>query len=229
MSRHLGALLTIGLIVSMAGPAPAAAQQTTRLDEAEQLLRRLVETYGVSGAEGPVRDQVQSRLPGWATAETDSAGNLWVRVGKGGAPVVIVAHLDEIGFRISGIRDDGMLELTQRGGFFLSLFEGRPALVHTQDGPIPGVFTPRDSATLTRRPPGTPRVDLGTGSRAGTDALGVRVGQTVTMPKEYTRLAGTRATGRSFDDRVGCVALLLALRQLNPARLRRGDLRVERA
>jgi hypothetical protein len=46
------------------------------------------------------------------------------------------------------------------------------------------------------------------------------VGSTVTSPKSYARLAGTRVTGRSFDDRVGCAALVLALRRLDPARLR---------
>jgi len=40
------------------------------------------------------------------------------------------------------------------------------------------------------------------------------------MPKQFVRLAGTRATGRSFDDRVGCTALLLALRHLDRAKLR---------
>jgi len=42
----------------------------------------------------------------------------------------------------------------------------------------------------------------------------------VTNPKSYVRLAGTRATGRSFDDRVGSAALLLAVRRLDPKRLR---------
>jgi endoglucanase len=40
------------------------------------------------------------------------------------------------------------------------------------------------------------------------------------MPKEFVRLAGTRATGRSFDDRVGSTAQVLAVRRLNPARLK---------
>jgi putative aminopeptidase FrvX len=144
-----------------------------------------------------------------------------VRAGHGGPLVVFVAHMDEIGFRITGIRADGQLELTPRGGFMLSLFEGQPALVHTGHGSVPGVFTPRDP----ERPPAhraaePPRVDLGTASREATESLGVHPGQTVTMPKAYVRLAGTRATGRSFDDRVGDAALLLALRRLDPARLR---------
>lgn len=198
----------------------AAVTPATRLAETERMLRRLVEVHGVSGMEAPVREVVESLLPPWARAETDTAGNLWVRVGEGGAPVVFVAHLDEIGFRVTGIRDDGTLDLINRGGFFPSLYEGRPALVHTGTRSVPGVFMPRDSGSTTRRPPAPLRVDLGTTSRAATEALGVRVGHTVTSPKSYARLAGTRATGRSFDDRAGCVALLLALRELHPARLR---------
>ncbi|MGH7674398.1 MAG: M20/M25/M40 family metallo-hydrolase, partial [Gemmatimonadales bacterium] len=148
----------------------------------------------------------------------DSAGNLWVRVGGGDPVVVFVAHLDEIGFAVTGVRDDGTLELRTRGGFFPSLFEAQPALVHADSATVPGVFLPRDSGATRRAPPPL-RVDLGTGSRAATEARGVRPGHTVTMPKEYVRLAGTRATGRSFDDRVGSAALVLALRRLVPSRL----------
>ena len=58
------------------------------------------------------------------------------------------------------------------------------------------------------------RVDVGTADRAATEALGIRLGHTVTSPKRYVRLLGTRATGRSFDDRVGSTALVLAARRL---------------
>ena len=64
------------------------------------------------------------------------------------------------------------------------------------------------------------RVSVGATTRAGAESLGVRVGQTITMPKQYVRLAGTRATGRSFDDRMGCAALILALRRLDRAKLK---------
>jgi putative aminopeptidase FrvX len=158
-------------------------------------------------------------LPPWARPETDSAGNLWVRAGRGDPLVVFVAHLDEIGFRVSGIRDDGTLAIAAQGGFFSSLFEARPALVHTAGGVVPGVFTPRDSATGIRSP-GEFRVDVGVTSRAAAESLGIRPGDTVTGVKRFRRLAGTRVTGRSLDDRVGCTALLLALRRLEPARLR---------
>jgi len=195
-----------------------AIQDTSRIADAQAVLSQLVETYGVSGAEAPVREAIKRLLPAWARSETDTAGNLWVRVGPGDGPVVIVAHMDEIGFRVDTIRSDGSLALRTRGGFFPSLFEAQPALVHADRGSIPGVFLPRDTLSLRRAPPPL-RVSVGATTRAGAESLGVAVGQTVTMPKHYLRLAATRATGRSFDDRLGCAALILALRQLDRARL----------
>lgn len=208
----------------LVAPRVAAAQDSVRIAEVESVLARLVESYGPSGAEGPVRAVVQQLLPAGVRAETDTAGNLVVRVGKGDPAVVVIAHLDEIGYRVTEIRDDGSLALAPVGGFFPSLYEGRPALVHAPSGAIAGVFVPRTAATAAAgtptRQPSEIALDVGTDSRTATERLGVRVGQTVTMPKQYVRLAGTRATARSFDDRVGCAALVLALRKFDPAKLR---------
>jgi putative aminopeptidase FrvX len=194
-------------------------QDTGRVSEAQAIIAQLIESYGVSGAETPVRQVVQRLLPTWARSETDTTGNLWVRVGQGDSPVVIVAHLDEIGYRVDSILADGSLAIRPRGGFFPSPFESQPALVHGDRGDIPGIFLPRDSG-FTRRTPPPLRASVGATTRAGAESLGVKVGQTITMPKEYVRLAGTRATARSFDDRLGCAALILALRQLDRAKLK---------
>ena len=213
------AVVAAAALLSVLPPYRLSAQDSTRIAEAQSVLAQLVETYGVSGAEGPVRETVKRLLPSWAKSETDTAGNLWVRVGQGSPVVVVIAHLDEIGFRVTGIRDDGTLELETRGGFISSLFEAKPALVHTDQGDIAGVFLPRDSG-FTRHTPPPLRVDVGAGSRAKAMARGVSPGQTVTMPKQYVRLSGTRATGRSFDDRVGATAQLIALRRLDRAALK---------
>ena len=207
------------LFLSTGPPVRLSAQDSARIAEAQAVLAPLVESYGVSGAEGPVRELVKRLLPAWAKSETDSAGNLWVRIGQGNPLVVFVAHMDEIGFRVTAIREDGSLELEPRGGFIASLFEAQPALVHADRGDVAGVFIPRDSG-FTRHTPPPVRVDLGTTSRAATMARGVSPGATVTMPKQYVRLTGTRATGRSFDDRVGDAAQLLALRHLDRAALK---------
>ncbi len=215
---------------SGARPADVGSERTDpRIEEARAILSELVETYAVSGAEEPMRRAVERLLPDWVEVRTDGAGNLRARVGSGTPLVVFVAHLDEIGFSVAGIREDGLLQVEPRGGFYGSLFEGEPALVHTGKGSVPAVFAIREEtgdaaavggpvAGLSASGPWL--VDPGTGARARTEALGIRSGDTVTMPKRLARLAGFRVSGRSLDDRVGCAAQILALRALDRSRLR---------
>ena len=208
-------LLALALAVT-----PARAQDPAAMREVEAVLRPLVEVHGPSGMEDPVRDAVRRALPSWARPEVDSAGNLVLSLGRGEPVVVFVAHLDEVGFAVRSVREDGLLEVEPLGGLFPSLWEGRPALVHIGGDAVPGVFQPRAADAPPGRQPPALRVDVGTGSRSATEALGIRPGHTVTSPKEYVRLAGPRATGRSFDDRVGSAAQILAVRRIDPARLR---------
>jgi putative aminopeptidase FrvX len=60
------------------------------------------------------------------------------------------------------------------------------------------------------------RAYVGTSSREETEKLGIKAGDWVTIEKAYRPLMGTRAVGRSFDDRVGCAALIAAVRALGP-------------
>jgi putative aminopeptidase FrvX len=210
-------LLALLALFPLAG---AAAQDPERLRETEAVLETLVESYGVSGMEAPVRDAVRRLLPAWAKPRVDTAGNLWVTAGRGEPTVVLVAHLDEVGFEVTAIGEDGMLEVSPRGGIFPALWAGRPALVHGGRLPVPGVFQPLDSAVVRSGDSVTLRVDVGATSRARVESLGIERGFTVTNPKDYVRLAGARATARSFDDRVGSAAQVMALRRLDPGKLR---------
>ena len=221
-----GLLLAAAAGSAAAQQAPrAAATEALRIAEAQDVLRALTETYAVSGHEAAMREAVIRLLPAWADPTIDSAGNVLVRLGRGAPLVVFIAHLDELGFEVTAIRDDGRLDLRARGGFYLSLFEGEPALVHAARGAVSGVFAVRDTiGAAPRRTPTSLRADVGTTSRAATEALGIRPGDAVTMPKAYARLGGTRATARSLDDRTGCAAQILALRRLDPRTLTRSAL-----
>jgi putative aminopeptidase FrvX len=185
-------------------------------------LAGLIPAYGVSNHEGPVRDLVKQLLPSWAKPETDDAGNLVLRVGT--APfgpktpsILIVAHMDEIGYEVKSISKDGRLEVTSDGGGELSFFLGHPALVHTATGDHDAIMElpngwdeqkfdwprGRDAAAAIR-------VDVGARTPEEVAGLGIKVGDTITIPKAYRPLLGTRANGRSFDDRVGDTALISA-------------------
>jgi putative aminopeptidase len=204
-------------------PPPAIAETATGHGEATRLLASLVARYGVSGAEGPVREEVLRSLPAWAKPETDAKGNVTVTVGRGGDPLLFVAHMDEVGFRVEQVLPDGRLRLQTRGGLIPSVWEAQAALVHGDRGPVSGVFEPREdwwtaAKGLLAEPP---TVYLGVSSAREAEALGVHAGGTVTMPKRMFRIGPHRVLARGFDDRVGSAALLLALRQIDPAKLHR--------
>lgn len=207
--------LALALVASV--PHPGAAQvRQERIEASAHILADLVETYGVSGDEDAVREAIQSHLPDWARPTVDSAGNLWVRVGQGDPTVVFVAHMDEVGWEVTEIHANGTLAIRRRGGFLSWLWEATPALVHTDDAQVPGVFAPRTGTVETREASDGFVVDVGTTTRAATEALGIASGDMITNPKKFVRLAGNRATGRSFDDRVGSTAQIMALHDIDP-------------
>ena len=215
-----------------AARADARAAPRDSLAPVRTLLTALADSYGVSEHEAPVRAAVLRALPAWARerAKVDSIGNIVLAAGPARDTVVFIAHLDEIGFEIARIAPDGTLSLRTRGGFFRSLWEGQPALLHFDPPRQPpagcalrfvpgasprsaaGVFVPRASATT--KQPAEVTAWMGVDSVA-LAACGVTTGMSLTGVKHATPLAGTRFSARSIDDRAGCAALILAVRDLN--------------
>ena len=186
------------------------------------LVAPLVETYGVSGHETAVREAVAKRLPAWARPEVDARGNLTVSFGSGGQQLLFVAHTDELGYEITGIQEDGTATVRKRGGFFDSLLEAHPVLVHAARGQVGAVVAPRPNyqrATESQPKADEVVIEFGTTSRQQTEALGVVKGDAITVHKQFTELAGTRGTARAIDDRAGCAALLAAIAAIDPAKV----------
>jgi len=215
--------------------APAVPVKPKTAPATTEILRALVERYGVSGKEGPVREAIAALLPSWAKPDTDGAGNLILRLGKAGKGTkrpraVFVAHSDEIGYAVRRIEEDGRLTVQSLGGGISEFFAGHTMFVHTRTGIRPGVMElpsgwnqpgfewPRGGGGQQAggQAQRGPRVDVGARSADEARQLGVEAGDTVTVPKKFRRLAEQRANGRSFDDRVGCTALVAAVWALGP-------------
>ncbi len=189
----------------------------------ENTVSQLVAKYGVSTTEQPVRDHILSQLPKWAKPEVDTKGNIKITFGKGKQHIAFVGHMDEVGFLVDSIRNDGTLVLKELGGFFNWVWEGHAALVHTASKDIPALFEPRNNySQATKRFNGTIPLTVNAGFHSREEAItaGVTIGSSsVTMPKKMIRLSDSKATARGFDDRAGCAALLLALENINPDQL----------
>ena len=195
-------------------------------------IAELVTAYGASGHESAVREKVKELLPEWARkqARTDDAGNLLLHLGdeklNAKTPrLAFVAHMDEIGYEVKKIGDDGRVELAVLGGGYPQYFLGHTALLHKSDGSIagavmelpsgwdkPGFEWPQSLRTMDD----PARAYVGTTSREETEKLGIKAGDWLTIEKAYRPLIEMRAIGRSFDDRVGCAALIKAVKTIGP-------------
>jgi putative aminopeptidase FrvX len=131
--------------------------------------------------------------------------------------------MDEIGYEVKKIEDDGRLFVSVVGGGYPEYFLGHVVVIHKTDGnSVGGVLElpagwdqPGFEWTHGTRSMEEPvHVYVGTHSAEETQKLGIKVGDWITIPKEYRPLLGTRANARSFDDRVGCAALVEAVRAL---------------
>ncbi len=110
------------------------------------LLQELSETPGIPGREDLVRERIRAELDDTAfDVRVDAMGNLIAEArGPEGAPkVMISAHMDEIGFIVRHVDDQGFLRLQNLGGFDMRNLFARQVLVHAhRGGPRIGVLNP---------------------------------------------------------------------------------------
>ena len=119
------------------------------------LLKRLCETPGIPGREERVRGLIEREIEGlFDEVTTDALGSLHCRRGprKGSAvskipgdsatKVMLLCHMDEIGFYVSHINDKGFVYLNPAGGFDPRNLFSRRVLLCTDNGDLKGVMNP---------------------------------------------------------------------------------------
>jgi putative aminopeptidase FrvX len=177
-----------------------------------ELLRQLCEMPGVPGHEDRVRKLIMSEIDGLFDEVTvDPMGSLLCRrdADKPDAPkIMLLCHMDEIGFLVSHISDKGYLYLQPVGGFDPRNLFSRRVLVCTDDGDFKGVMNPGgkpihiSSAEDRKKIPevGEFYVDLGLGE-AAKDVI--KVGDFVVMDEPFIEI-GDKFVSKALDNRIAC-------------------------
>jgi endoglucanase len=144
-------------------------------------------------------------------------GNVVGTIAGGDYEVVVAAHMDEVGFMVRHVTDEGFLQLDALGGWDPRVLRAQRVRVHTQEESLTGVIGSVPPHTLTdeqreeRQEVSDVYVDVGlAGERV---AERVSVGDLVTMQQTTARM-GELVTGKALDDRVCLFAMLAAARQV---------------
>ncbi|MES2463194.1 MAG: M42 family metallopeptidase [Armatimonadota bacterium] len=197
-------------------------------DSARAFLQRLIETPSPSGFEGQNAAHFREYVAPFADrVTTDPLGSVIAAVNPEGSPRIMLAgHIDEIGFLIHYISDEGYCYFRTIGGHDLSVIVGQRVLVHTRNGSLPGVIGKKPIHLLDKdeRDKSVELhdlwIDLGaTGGKSEVIEAGVRVGDSATYAVGYQPLLGDRVAGRAMDNRIGAWVVAEALRrvkEMNP-------------
>ncbi|HEX5165147.1 MAG TPA: M42 family peptidase, partial [Thermomicrobiales bacterium] len=186
------------------------------------LLKRICETPGVAGREDAVRALVREEMAGLVDEiSVDALGNVvGVRKGQGGPRVLVMAHLDEIGFLVKHIGDKGFIRIQPVGGFDPRVLPAQRVIVHGFGGEqLRGALQISakpihllDAGDI--KPPKIDELFVDLGLSGDEVKARVEVGDMVTLDRTVERV-GNNVMGKSLDDRICVFQMIEALRRLS--------------
>ncbi len=186
------------------------------------LLKRLCEMPGVPGHEDRVRALITSEIKGlFDEVTTDPMGSLLCRRDakkKDALRVMLLCHMDEIGFLVSHISKDGFVYVQPVGGFDPRNLFSRRVLVCTDKGDLKGVMNPGGKPVHISSPEDRKKIpepteffiDMGMGEATKDH---VRIGDYVVMDEPFLEM-GTKVVSKALDNRVACWLGIEAIRAL---------------
>ncbi len=190
-----------------------------------QLLKDLSLLNGIPSQEKEVRQYMADVMKNDADdITTDNLGSIIAKkTGQQDGPKIMVAgHMDEVGFIVTRITDEGYIKFTPAGGWWSQVMLAQQLDITTNEGKrIRGVIGAKAPHILTpeerKKPVEMDKmfIDVGVKDKEEAQALGIRTGDMITPHIEPTVLGNDKYyLGKAWDNRVGCAAAIDVLKRL---------------
>jgi endoglucanase len=188
-----------------------------------ELLGKLSNAFGPSGNEEDVAEILRRDLEGYADEERiDKLGNiLFYHNGQKGCPkVMLSAHMDEVGFMVTFIEEDGFLRFDTIGGITNNIMPGQRILLRGERGYLKGIIGTKPPHIMTAEeqnkivPKEDLFIDVGAESLKQAREKGADVGMMGVFDVEFADLGDGYFRGKAFDDRAGCTVLAEVFKSL---------------
>jgi putative aminopeptidase len=223
-SSRWGAELRRALIL-LSVPALLGAQDSSAAGRYASAVATWISLIATPGNERPAGEQIMASGAGWTR---DAMGNLVKRVGDGTPRRAVACGIDETGYVVSEITDDGYLRVHMSGNgrhpaLWDQYHEGQRVVIAAADRAnatrthyVPGVFAVRSNHLWRRRVNDeTPTsienlwIDVGARSRAEAERIGIDVLDPVVRDwPEWTY--ADYVAGPAAVNRAGCAAIAAA-------------------
>jgi putative aminopeptidase FrvX len=194
-----------------------------------QLFKTLTELPGAPGNEHAVRKFMRSELEKYADEVVqDRLGSIFgVKHGLENGPTVMVAgHMDEVGFMVTSITENGMLRFQTLGGWWSQVLLAQRVHIITDNGPVVGVIGSIPPHLLEEAQRSKPMdiknmlIDIGADNKEDALSIGVKPGQQIVPVCDFTPMANPKKVlAKAWDNRYGCGLSVELLKELKNEKL----------
>ncbi|WP_318614173.1 M42 family metallopeptidase [Sporosarcina sp. YIM B06819] len=197
--------------------------------ETIEMFKTLTELPGAPGNEHAVRKYMRSELEKYSDEliQDNLGGIFGVRRGPEDGPRIMVAgHMDEVGFMVSAITDNGMIRFQPLGGWWSQVLLAQRVEIMTDNGPVVGVIgsiPPHLLSDAVRNKPMDIKnmlIDIGADDKEDAEKIGIRPGQQIIPVSPFTPMAnGKKILAKAWDNRYGCGLAIELLKELHGEKL----------
>lgn len=181
------------------------------------LLKTLCMLNGTSGDEKSVRDFIISRLPDDCDYTVDALGNLIVNKKGETEPknkVALFAHMDEVGFIVTYITDDGFVNVANVGGIDNSALFGKKLTINGCVGVAGAKAIHQCSSDEAKKIPEITDVSVDFGFESKEEAeKHISLGDFGYFKSDFVEFGNNMIKSKALDDRLGCAIMLELLQE----------------
>lgn len=196
------------------------------MEEKYLFLKEITEAKAISGFEGAVRRIMEREMKKLdVEISYDNIGSI-IATHKGDAEmpkIAIAGHMDEVGFIVTEITEQGFLKFQTIGGWWSQVMLAQQYDVTASNGKVyravmgskpPHMLTAEEHTKALNID--TMYLDLGVKDKAEVESLGIKVGDMVTPAIEFQVMANPDyLLAKAFDNRIGCAIVLDTLKNIN--------------
>ncbi|HLR54925.1 MAG TPA: M42 family metallopeptidase [Pseudogracilibacillus sp.] len=195
--------------------------------ETRQMFKTLTELQAAPGDEKRVRDYMSEELSKYADDVIyDNLGSVFGEKQGEGPRVMVAGHMDEVGFMVTQITENGMIRFQTLGGWWNQVMLAQRVQVMTKEGVVPGVIASTPPHLLTEEQRKKPMdvkqmlIDIGADDKADAEQIGVTPGDSIVPLCPFTPMANDKKIlAKAWDNRYGCGLSIELLKELKDTSL----------
>ncbi|GIN73061.1 peptidase M28 [Bacillus sp. J14TS2] len=188
------------------------------------MFKTLTELPGIAGNEHAVRDYMRTELEKYADGIIqDRLGGIFgfKRGDEQGPTIMVAGHMDEVGFMVTQITDNGMIRFQTIGGWWNQVLLAQRVQIVTAAEKVDGVIGSIPPHLLTEAQRSKPMdvknmlIDVGADDRKDAEKMGIKPGQMIVPVCPFTPMANPKKImAKAWDNRYGCGLAIELLKEL---------------